>query len=58
MTFQNEHSYDLNDPDHQYFLTNTQVDREINNVNTIFNFLNDMKYTINYGEKIKEIYIF
>ena len=42
MTFQNEHSYDLNDPDLQYFITNTQFDREINDVNIIFNFLNDM----------------
>ena len=28
MTFQNEHSYDLNDPVLQYSITNTQFDRE------------------------------
>ena len=42
-TFQNEHSYDLNDPDLQYFITNTQFDGEINNVNIIFNFSSDTK---------------
>ena len=55
--------YDLNDTDLQYFITNTQFDREIINVNTIFNFLNDMNYNINYGYKklmryyfIKDLY--
>ena len=51
MTFQNEHSYSLNDPDLQYFITNTQFDREINNLDTIYSFLNDMKYNIKYGDK-------
>ena len=43
--------YDLNDPDLQYFITNTQFDTQLQNVNTIFNFLNDMNYNIYYGEK-------
>ena len=48
--------YDLNDPDLQYFTSNTKFDREINNKNTIYSFLNDMKYNINYGgNKINEI---
>ena len=46
-----EHSYDLNDQDLQYFITNTKLDREINNKNIIYSFLNDMKYNIKYGEK-------
>ena len=58
MTFQNEHSYDLNDPDLQYFITNTQFDREIKNVNTIFGFLNDMNYNINYGDRKSMRYYF
>ena len=36
--------YDLNDPDLRYFITNTQFDRQLQNVNTTFNFLNDMNY--------------
>ena len=51
MTFENGHSYDLNDPDLQYFITNTQSTREIDNMNIIFNFLNDMKYNLKYGDK-------
>ena len=51
MAFQSEHSYDLNDPDVQYFITNTQFDRETQNVNIIFNFLNDMNYNIDFGDK-------
>ena len=58
MTFQNEHSYDLNDPDLQYFITNTQFDREIENVNTIFTFLNEMNCSINYGDKKAMRYYF
>ena len=51
MTFENGHSYDLNDPDLQNFITNTKFDREINNKKIIYSFLNDMNYTINYGDK-------
>ena len=43
--------YDLNDPDLQYFITNTQFDKQINNLGTIFNFLNNMNFDINYGDK-------
>ena len=35
--------YDLNDTDLQYFITNTQFDKQINNLDTIYSFLNDMK---------------
>ena len=48
--------YDLNDPDLQYFITNTQFDKQINNLGTIFNFLNDMNYDINYGDKKSKRY--
>ena len=63
MTFENGNSYDLNHPDLQYFITNTQFDKQINNWDSIYNFLNDMKYDLNYGDKksiryqfIKELY--
>ena len=63
MTFENGNSYSLNDPDLQYFITNTQFDKQINNWDSIYNFLNDMKYDLNYGDKksiryqfIKELY--
>ena len=63
MTFENGNSYNLNDPDLQYFITNTQFDKQINNWDSIYNFLNDMKYDLNYGDKksiryqfIKELY--
>ena len=46
MTFENGQSYDLNDTDLQYFITNTQFDREMNNLNTIYSFLIDIKYNI------------
>ena len=55
--------YDLNDPDLQYIINNTQFDKRINNWDSIYNFLNDMKYDLNYGDKksiryqfIKELY--
>ena len=41
MTFENGNSYNLNDPDLQYFITNTQFDKQINNWDSIYNFLND-----------------
>ena len=63
MTFEKENSYDLSNPDLQYFITNTQFDKPINNWGPIYNFLNDMKYDLNYGDKksiryqfIKELY--
>ena len=58
MPFQNEHSNDLNDRDLRYLTTNTQFDREIKIVNTIFNFLNDMNFNINYGDKKSMRYYF
>ena len=63
MIFENGNSYDLSNPDLQYFITNTQFDEQINNWDSIYNFLNDMKYDLNYGDKksiryqfIKELY--
>ena len=63
MTFENGILYNLNDPDLQYFITNTQFDKHINNLDSIYTFLNDMKYDLNYGDKksiryqfIKELY--
>ena len=63
MTFENGNSYDLSDPDLQYFISNTQFDKQIINWGSIYNFLNDMKYDLNYGDKksiryqfIKELY--
>ena len=50
--------YDLNDPDLQYFITNTQFDTEIKNLITIFKFLNDINYNINYGCKKSIRYYF
>ena len=43
--------YYLNDPDLQYFITNTKFDREMNNKNIIYSFLNDMNYNMKYGDK-------
>ena len=51
MTFQNGKEYSLNDPDLHHFITNTQFDKEIQNVNAIYNFLKDMKYDLHYGVK-------
>ena len=51
MTFESGNSYDLSDPDLQYFITNTQFDKPINNWGPIYIFLNDMKYDLNYGDK-------
>ena len=63
MTFENGNSYNSNDPDLQYFITNTQFDKQISNWGSIYNFLNDMKYDLNYGDKksiryqfIKDLY--
>ena len=50
--------YDLNDPDLQYFITNTQFDKQINNLGTIYSFLNDMNYDIIYGDKKSKRYFF
>ena len=58
MTLENGHSYDLYEPDLQYFITNTKFDKQINNLDTIFNFLNDMNYNINHGDKKSIKYYF
>ena len=56
MTFENGNTYNLNNPDLSYFITYTQLDKEIQNEKLIYNFLKDMKYDLNYGDKkIKEI---
>ena len=63
MTFESGNSYDLSNPDLQYFISNTHFDKPINNWGPIYTFLNDMKYDLNYGDKksiryqfIKELY--
>ena len=58
MTFESVNSYDLNDPDLQYLITNTHFDREIKNLNLIYSFLNDMIYNIKYGDKKSVRYYF
>ena len=58
ITFENGNTYNLNDPDLQYFMTNTQIDKEIHNENLIHSFLNDMKYNLNYGDKKSKRYYF
>ena len=49
MTSENGHSYDLSDPNLQYFITNTQFSRGINNLDTIYSFLIDIKYNKLWG---------
>ena len=51
MIFENGNSYDLSNPDLQYFITNTQFDKPINSWVSIYTFLNDMKYDLDYGDK-------
>ena len=51
MTFQNGNTYNLNDPDLSSFITNAQIDKEIQNENLIYNFFKNMKYDLNYGDK-------
>ena len=46
ISFQNGDSYDLNDPDLKYLITNTQFDKQFDNLNLIYSFLHDMKYNI------------
>ena len=58
LTYQNGNTYNLNDPDLQYFMTNTQINKEIHNENLIHSFLNDMKYNLNYGDKKSKRYYF
>ena len=58
ITFENGNTYNLNDPDLQYFMTNTQIDKEIHDENLIHSFLNNMKYNLNYGDKKSKRYYF
>ena len=58
MTFENGNTYNLNDPDLQYSMTNTQRDKEIQNENLIHSFLNDIQYNLNYGDKKSKRYYF
>ena len=58
ITFENGNTYNLNDPDLQYFITNAQLDTQPQNENLIHSFLNDMKYNLNYGDKKSKRYYF
>ena len=58
MTFENGNTYNLNNPDLSYFITYTQLDKEIQNEKLIYNFLKDMKYDLNYGDKKSKRYYF
>ena len=51
ITFQNGNTYNLNDPDLSYFITNTQFHKLPQNKNLISKFVNEMKYNLNYGDK-------
>ena len=58
MTFQNGNTYNLNDPYLSYFITNVQIDKEIQNENLNYNFSKDVKYDLNYGDKKSKRYCF
>ena len=58
MTFENGNTYNLNNPDLSYFITYTQLDKKIQNEKLIYNFLKDMKYDLNYGDKKSKRYYF
>ena len=57
MTFQNGNTFYLNDPDLSNFITNTQHDK-IKNIAVKYNFLRDMNYDLNYGDKKSNRYNF
>ena len=57
ITFQNGNTYYLNDPDLSNFITNTQHDK-IKNIAVKYNFLRDMNYDLNYGDKKSNRYNF
>ena len=57
MTFQNDNTYYLNDPDLSNFITNTQHDK-IKNIAVKYNFLRDMNCDLNYGDKKSNRYNF
>ena len=59
MTFlSNIHTYDLNDPDLQYLISNAQLDTQPQNVNPFYSLLNDMKYNKNNRDKKSKRYYF
>ena len=58
MTFGNGNTYILNNPDLSYLITYTQLDKEIQNEKLIYNFLKNMKYDLNYGDKKSKRYYF
>ena len=51
MIFPNCNTYIMNQPRLSYFISNTQIDKEIQNVKLIYNFLKDMNYDLNDGDK-------
>ena len=53
MTFQSRNAFNLKDSDLYCFITNTQFDREIQNVGLTYTFLYDMHYNINTPEDRK-----
>ena len=57
MTFQNGNTYYLNDLDLSNFITNTQHDK-IKNIAVKYNFLRDVNYYLNYGDKKSNRYNF
>ena len=57
MTFQKGNTYHLSDPDLSNFITNTQIDREVQNIGLVINFLYDMKYNIINGDKESNRYV-
>ena len=57
MTFQNGNTYYLNDPDLSNFITNTQHDK-IKNIAVKYNFLRDMNYDLNNGDRKSNRYNF
>ena len=58
LTFQNGESYDLNNPDLKYFITNTQFEKPFDNLDLIYSFLHDMKYNIKKGDMKSDRYNF
>ena len=56
MIFQYGNTYDLNNPDLSYFLTNRPIDGKMENFSFIFNFSNDMKSNLKYGQKKSKRY--
>ena len=58
MTFQNGGFYDPNNPDLIYFITNTQFEKQFDNLDQTYSFLHDMKYNIKKGDMKSDRYNF